>query len=84
MANITQKSMVPLGTVVAAVLLSVAATRTMDSRHSAGEVNAARVEERIKHMDEQADRTEGKVDELREDMSLIKERLGIVEAGRKR
>lgn len=87
MAKLTAQTLVPIGAIIAAVLMTVAVMRTYfaDTAQTAMlKVQVEALEQRVarneSRLEQNLDKSDERWDAIKEDLAKIKERLGIVEA----
>lgn len=83
MAKLTAQTLVPIGAVVAAVLMTVGVMRvySADTAQTATlKVQVDALEQRVARNEARLDKSDERWDAIKEDLAKIKERLGIVEA----
>jgi hypothetical protein len=90
MSSLTEKTLVPLGSVVLAVSIAVGTVKTMDAKDSAQSVNlaviqaqVAAIDARVTRAETRQDKTDERWSEIREDLAKIKAKLGIETTAKK-
>jgi outer membrane murein-binding lipoprotein Lpp len=83
MAKLTAQTLVPIGAVITAVVMTVGVMRvySADTAQTATlKVQVDALEQRVARNEARLDKSDERWDAIKEDLAKIKERLGIVEA----